>query len=168
MATNWNFDASHHVERSLSSFMMENLSSQWSFNAEPYEDIQVLFASTPQHYLDGFPHPLGSIVALRNNTRQRDRPDYGRLKILQGAGETRQINIVADFRRFEQYRQQLLDRMDAAIGQEKHMEEFPQGCRDVAWRHHKHPNCNDMHSTLLERPIENSANLQDYYVTYLR
>ena len=163
----WYFEANFHAERSLSQHHMGKYARVSRHgNDRQFYDTRVTFRNIPTGHYTPFAYPKERLRPS-NTKRRRDGPDYGGIESIKSAGTLRLIDENAEKRRFTQYREQLLDRMDAD-GASDEPNVLPEGCRDVAWRHEMHPTCNEMHSILLERPIESIFNLQDYNVTYLR
>ena len=163
----WNFEANFHAERSLSELYMGKYARVSRQGRDHYsKDVEVAFWNIPAGHKTPFAYPRERL-RVSNTKRKSDGPDYGGIESIKGAGTLRLIDDNEDQERLTQYREQLLDRMDAD-GASDEPNVLPEGCRDVAWRHEMHPTCNEMHSILLERPIESIFNLQDYNVTYLR
>ena len=161
------FEANHHSERSLSSIMKEKHTTSSLYGKErAFRDFLITFRDIPTVHYVPFAYPTERIRQPKRK-RKRDGPDYGSIESINGAVKLRLIDESGDTNHFNHYRDELLDEMDAHDGDE-YDRNLPDGCRDVAWRYDQHPTCNEMHSILLETPIQSIDELQDFNITYLR
>jgi hypothetical protein len=100
-------------------------------------------------------------------------PDFGGL-IGVAKGVTARNVAHDDDHNFAKFRESLLETMDVDLDRSYYNAEDVQDdpardCRDVPWKDHKFPNCNEVHQVVLERHYRcNAESLQDYNVTYLR